>query len=253
MNKLVQHSSSFIKNNSATILSTIGGAGVIATTVMAVKATPKAIYLLEQAKEEKGDDLTRMQKVVVAAPAYIPAMVAGVSTIACIFGANVLNKRKQASLMSAYALVNSSYKEYREKVKVLYGEDSDEQVQVEVAKDHHDEDDVLDTDGEELFYDQFSKRYFKSTIYKVQRAEYEVNRDLAMQESVTVNDFYRYLDLPGIEGGDVIGWSSPMNFAAYWQVWIDFSHSEFTLDDGTKCRKIWMFQEPMVGFDEDCF
>lgn len=251
MNKLVQHSSKFIKNNSATILTSIGGVGVVVTSVMAVKATPKALRLLQKAEEEKGEELTALQKVAVVTPAYAPSIIVGVSTIACIFGANVLNKRKQASLMSAYALLNSSYKEYREKVSELYGEESEEEIQTELAKDKYAENEVLDNDGEELFYDNFSKRYFKSTIYKVQRAEYEVNRDLAMQESVTVNDFYRYLDIPGIEGGDVIGWSSPMNFAAYWQVWIDFSHSEFTLDDGTKCRKIWMFQEPLVGFDED--
>jgi hypothetical protein len=250
MNKLVRYSQSFVKNNSATILTTIGGIGVIATGVMAVKATPKAMLLLDGAKEEKGEELTTLQKVVVAAPAYVPTIIMGASTVACIFGANALNKRQQASLMSAYALATRSYKEYREKVTELYGEASDENVRVEVAKDNYEEDDVLDTDGKELFYDEFSKRYFRSTKYDVQRAVYDLNRDLVMQEIVNVNDYYRHLGLPEIKGGDQLGWSSGMNFEAYWQVWIDFSYSKFTLDDGTDCTKIYMFQEPMVDFDE---
>ena len=37
----------FFHNNSPTILTCIGAAGMIATTVLAVKATPKALKLLE--------------------------------------------------------------------------------------------------------------------------------------------------------------------------------------------------------------
>ena len=53
MNSLLSKSQRFLSKNSATILTCVGAAGVIATTVTAVKATPKAIKLLEKAKEEK--------------------------------------------------------------------------------------------------------------------------------------------------------------------------------------------------------
>ena len=74
-------------------------------------------------KEEKGEELTNFEIVKTAGPAYIPATVTGIATIACIFGANVLNKRRQAALMSAYALLDTSYKEYKGKLKELYGEE----------------------------------------------------------------------------------------------------------------------------------
>ena len=88
---LLSSSKLFLKRNSSTILTCIGAAGVIATSVLAVKATPKAMALLEQSEEEKGEKLTNMEKVQVAGPAYIPAAIVGASTIACIFGANVLS------------------------------------------------------------------------------------------------------------------------------------------------------------------
>ena len=140
MNNLLSRSKLFCKRNGSTILTCIGGAGVVATTVLAVKATPKAIKLLEKAEEEKGEKLTKTEIVKVAGPVYIPTILSGASTIACIFGANILNKRKQASLMSAYALLDNSYKEYRGMVSELYGEEAEERIKSELAKDKYDED-----------------------------------------------------------------------------------------------------------------
>ena len=116
MNKLVNKSKRFINRNASTILTCLGSIGVIATSVIAVKATPKALKLLETAKEEKGEELTSFEVIRTAGTIYIPAIITGGSTIACIFGANVLNKRSQAALMSAYALLDNSYKDYKKKV-----------------------------------------------------------------------------------------------------------------------------------------
>ncbi|WP_407450068.1 DUF6353 family protein [Fibrobacter sp.] len=250
MSNLLHVSKKFVKRNASTILTCMGGAGVVATSVMSVKATPKALEILELAEQEKGESLTRLEKVKVAGPTYIPSVVMGAATIACIFGANVLSKQQQAALMSAYAMIDSSYKEYREKVKELYGEEGDNNVRTEIAKDNYDEKEVTDLGGEELFFDEFSLRYFKSTLYKVQHAQYELNRDLIMQEWVTLNDYYRYLGIPGVEGGDEVGWSTCYNFDAYWQIWIDFSHNMFEMADGTECHRIGFFHEPYVDFED---
>jgi hypothetical protein len=249
MNGLLQSSKLFVKRNASNILTCMGGVGVVATSVMAVKATPKVLLILEETEKEKGEKLTRLEKIVAAGPAYLPSIAIGVSTIACIFGANMLNKRHQAALMSAYALIDNSYKEYKEKVKELYGEEYDERARDEIAKDKYDEKDILG-DDEELFYEEFSRRYFKSTHLKVQRALYDLNRELIMAECVTVNDYYKLLGLPPIDGGDEMGWSTGMNFDYYWQLWIDFSRHTFQLEDGTVVHKIVMFQEPDVTFEE---
>lgn len=52
-----------LRNNSPTILTCIGAIGVVGTSVLAVRATPKALKLLEKATEEKGEDLTKMEVV----------------------------------------------------------------------------------------------------------------------------------------------------------------------------------------------
>lgn len=250
MGKLVGRTKLFFKHNSATILTCVGGAGVIATSVMAAKATPKALRLLEAARNEKGEDLTKVEQVKVAGPAYIPAVIVGASTLACIFGANVLNKRQQASIMSAYALLDNSYRDYKKKVADMLGKEAHEEVIAEIAKDKLEEVEIGVEGDEKLFFDSFSGQYFESTIEKVQEAEYQINRDLSMRDYATVNEFYDYLGIPHIDAGDDIGWSTGMNFDYYWQSWIDFGHRKVTLDYGLECIIITMFAEPTLGWDE---
>lgn len=250
MNSLLSKSQMFLKRNSASILTCVGAAGVIATTVTAVKATPKALTLLEQAKEEKGEELTKLEVVKVAGPAYIPSVVLGVSTLACIFGANVLNKRGQASLMSAYALVDSSYKDYRKKVDELYGEEAGGQVRAGIAKDKYEDIDIELNDGRLLYYDFYSGQYFEATPAEVKNAEYELNRKLMMDDCVYLNEWYHLLDLEPLEHGLDFGWSTCANMDAYWQTWIDFHHEKTVMDDGLECIIISFMQDPFPDFED---
>ena len=247
MNKIVQKAQVFVKRNSSTILTALGGAGLVVTTVMAVKATPKAMELIKQAEEEKGDKLTRLEVVQTAGKVYIPTIIVGTSTLACIFGANALNKRKQAALMSAYALLDSSYKEYKNKVDDLYGEEAGQEVQASIARDKYD-DSVEIEDNKELFYDAFSGRYFNSTSYDVLRAEYNLNRKLSVETGAYLNDFYMLLDIPPTDAGTELGWSYGILESRYRASWIEFDHEKVIMDDGLECTIIRMRYEPVIDF-----
>lgn len=250
MNNLLRHTKLFISRNGSTILTCMGGVGLVATAVLTATATPKAMTRVKNAREEKGDELTKVETVIAAAPAYIPPVLTGLATLGCMFGANTLNKRQQASMASAYALLDTSYKEFKKKVGEVYGEDAVQKVQSEIAKDKYEESDIQPEDGMKLFYDDFSGRLFESTLEKVQEAEYNINRDLSMQGYATLNGFYDYLGLVPIEGGDELGWSAGMNFDYYWQEWIDFGHHKTTMGDDLECIMITMFSEPTLGWEE---
>ena len=248
MNGLLKGTQKFVKRNASTILTVVGGAGVVTTTVLAIKATPKALVLLDNAKAEKGEELTKVEKVKVAAPAYIPTVVTGVTTLACIFGANMLNKRQQASLISAYALLDNSYKEYKNKVTELYGEDANDRVNEELAKDKYEKTEVKN--DEKLFYDFYSGQFFKSTLTKVAQAEYQLNRDIHTRGWAELNEFYERLGIDDFEKYEALGWAEGGNYEMYWQAWVDFNHNKVTMDDGTEYIAITFFQEPYVGYEE---
>ena len=249
MNKLLRQSKLFFKRNGSTILTCAGGVGAVATAVIAVKATPKALQLIEQAKEEKGEDLTKWEVVQVAGPSYIPAIAMGVGTLACIFGANVLNKNQQAAMMSAYALLDGSYKDYKKKVEELYGEEADRQVVESIAKDKYEEEDIEVTGDMQLFYDDFSGRYFESTMEKVIAAEYAINRKISLWGGADLNEFYEALDIPQVDYGKFLGWSSGLLMEMAWSDWLDFDHEKVVMDDGLECYIITMSSEPMYDYE----
>ena len=71
----------FVKRNASTILTGLGSIGVLATTITAVKATPKTLRLIEEAEKEKekGDKLTTWEKVRTTTKPYLPAILLGIS------------------------------------------------------------------------------------------------------------------------------------------------------------------------------
>ena len=235
---LLNSSKIFLRRNSPTILTFLGAAGVVATSIAAAKATPKAMALLEKTKEEKGEELTKLEMVKVAGPAYIPAVAIGASTIACIFGANALNKKTQASIMSAYALLDTSYKQYKSKVKELYGENSDQNVKKEIAKDKFKDNDIHINNEKILFFDFYSLRYFESTERLVLKAENRVNELLKLYGRASLNDFYESLGMPTAYTGYELWWNVQKCPS------VEFTHDITTMDDGLECCVISMSVEP---------
>lgn len=249
-NKLLTYSTKFCKRNASTILTYVGGVGVVATAVTAVRATPKALERIEVATEEKGEELTKMEVVKVAWKPYIPAIAIGTATITCVFGANVLNKRTQAALTSAYALLDNSYKEYKKKTVELYGEDADKAIRDGIAADKYEEQDIQEEDdGKQLFYDVFSNRYFRATNEAILRAEYELNKEVQNNFYATINEYYDMVGLERIDGGDALGWSSAQLYDMYWNDWIDFWHEKVKLEDGMEYFAIH-YSEPFPDFED---
>lgn len=260
MNNLLSQSKLFWKRHGSTVLTCVGSVGAVATAVMSAKATPKARKLLEEARKEKGKELTKTEKIRVAGPAYIPAIITGTATITCIFGANILNKRQQAAMMSAYALLDNSYKEYRNKLKELYGEEAHQNIVDAIAVEKANDISVTgsyfcsscDLTADEacgepvLFYEEHSNRYFEATIEQVINAEYHLNRNYILRGYCYLNELYEFLGLETTDYGSVLGWT-PTDEGEYW---IEFNHRKVTLDDGLECYILEMPFEPTYDFLE---
>lgn len=263
MKGLLSKTKSFLKRSSPTILTCFSVAGVVGTTVLAVKATPKAVELIknDSRRNHDGDPYayTKLEAIQSCWQCYIPAALVGLSTIACIFGANVLNKRNQASLVSAYALLNQSYQQYRNAAKAVYGDDADEKIKIEAAKNVyvsaagcHIYDPESESESEEiLFYDTFCQRYFTSTMSSVINAQYHVNRNFALRGWSNINELYDFLGLEKHHGGDLIGWSADEMSESGLAPWIEFENRLVKFDDGLECYLISTLCEPIVLNPDD--
>ena len=256
----------WLQRSSPTILTLIGAIGVISTAVLAATATPKALLKIKEDSKKNHDGdagaFTKKEAIISSWRCYIPSMITGATTVLCIFGANLLNKRQQVSLISAYAFLDQSYRKYKSKLKELYGDEAHNAIVDSITKEKCSDVHIIcpgimsesSLDFEErsepedirTFYDSYSERYFESTVSKVLQAEYHLNRNFALGGSVQLNDFYDFLGLEKTVLGDQVGWSNEYDEL----YWIDFNHRHVVLDDGLDVYIIEMVFEPTAEWCE---
>lgn len=214
---IVKSTQKAIRKHSPQILTGLGIAGMVTTTILAVKATPKALKAIEAAKEEaQKDKLTPVEVVKATWKCYVPSAVLGVSSTACLVGANSVHQRRAAALTTAYKLSETALAEYREKVVETIGEKKEQTVRDQVAQKQLDQTPVSKTevymtgDGETTFLEPLSKRYFKSDRTKVEKVENTLNKQMLHDicGDVSLNEFYDELGLDRTDLGDNLGWTT---------------------------------------------
>lgn len=227
----------FVNKHSHGILIGTGITGMLTTTVLAVKATPTALALIEKEKQKQDKDkLTPVDVIKVAWKPYVPAAVTGGLSIACLVGASSVHTRRNAALATAYKLSETALTEYREKVVETIGEAKEQQIREKVAKERVEKNPVATNEvvitnkGETLCYDSISGRYFKSDIDRIKKTANELNRRMLTDAFgyVSVNEFYDELELDHIGVGDDLGWNVESGL-------IEIELGSCLTPDGTPC------------------
>ena len=246
------------RKHSPEILTGIGIAGMLSTTVLAVRATPKALMLIEEKKREKkfaGEqpELTKIEVVKTAWKPYIPAAVTGVASVACLVGASSVNARRNAALAAAYALSETTLADYKEKVVETIGEKKAQEVKDAIAKDQIEKNPpskstVIATDkGETLCYDSISGRYFKSDIEYIRRAVNNLNERLLFDTHVSLNEYYDEIGLEEIfPMGEDLGWTVDPDSANKGLIELDFSSQ---LTEGIPCLVVGFSNAPRYDYE----
>ena len=234
--------------HSPEILTGIGIGGMITTTVLAVVATPKALALIEKAEQEKEEQLTPIETVKAAWKPYVPAIVTGVGSVACLIGASSVNARRNAALATAYQLSTTALAEYKEQVLDTIGEKKEELVREKVSQKQLDKtpisgNEVIFTgNGTSLCLDPLSQRYFECDIETIRQAEITLNKQMQQSicGSVSLNEFYDEIGLDRIDIGDELGWN-----AGYL---IDLDDHPGKSSNGKLCWVIGHHNAPMYGY-----
>ena len=242
-----------VTKHSPEILTAMGIAGMVTTVVLAVKATPKALEKIEEAEQEKGEELTPVETVKTAWKPYIPVAATGVASVACLLGAHSVHTKRYTALTAAYHLSTTAFSEYRDKVIETIGEKKEKVVHDNIAKEELKKNPVsqqqvfLTKRGTTLFFDPLSGRYFTSDIDRIRRARDELNYKMTggMEMYVSLNEFYDAIELPRIDLGNTIGWT--VNKGG--MIDIHFS-AQFVEDEDTTCTVIEHLVPPKYGFDK---
>lgn len=242
--------------HSPEILIGIGVAGFITTTVLAVKATPKALDLIARADDEKfdnghGEHLTKVEVIKAAWKPYIPAAVTGVVSIACVIGSNSVNAKRNAALATAYQLSTAALNEYKDKVIETIGEKKEQTIREKISKDRIEQNPVTNStvyvtgDGDSLFLEPISKRYFKSDIERVRSVINTLNETMYNDPfgNISLSDFYDDIGLERTDISDDIGWN-----IANGSIKVEF-HPAMS-DNGKPCLALYYTTAPNWGFDK---
>lgn len=246
--KALRNMENALRKHSPEILTGIGIAGMITTTVLAVRATPKALTCIDERKEELETEKLPPKDLIIAAwKCYIPATAIGAVSVLCLISANSVNIRRRTALATAYSLSESAFREYQEKVIEAIGEKKEETIRDSLAKEKVEQHPVstqqviLTERGNILCYDSASGRYFKSDIEKLRKAENELNRRMLDEMFISWNDFNYEVGLPHMSMGDDLGWNIDTGY-------LELKLSSQIADDGTPCLVIDYHVEPRYDF-----
>lgn len=157
------------KKHSPEVLVVAGTIGVVASAVMACKATTKAGKIKEEMNEEMDkihevaeahredyteEDLKKDTTIVYAQTAvkyvklYAPSVALGVVSLTCILASNSILRKRNIALAAAYTAVDKGFKEYRGRVVERFGTELDKELRYNIkAKEF--EEPVVDEKGKE--------------------------------------------------------------------------------------------------------
>lgn len=144
-----------IKKHSPEILATVGVVGVVASGVMACKATMKLNDVLEDSKEtidkikevsnnpsyaekyseedaKKDLTITYAQTGVKIAKLYAPSIALGTFSLSCLLISNNILRKRNMALSAAYLTVDKSFKEYRNRVSERFGEQVEKEIRYNI-------------------------------------------------------------------------------------------------------------------------
>ncbi len=222
-----------VKSNSPELLTAIGVSGVVTTSFLTAKASFKAARCLG----EESPYLSVKEKGKIVWKLFIPPAVAGTVTVGCVIGASKTSAKRTAAAVTAYSLTERAFSEYKEKVIEQIGKGKEQKIRDELAQKNVDgnpvgsKEVVVIGSGQVLCCELLTKRYFRSDMETLRKAQNDINAMLNSGVYVTLEEFYDIIGLSNTSQSDHLGWESDK------QMNLDFST---VLSDA---------KEPCLAFD----
>lgn len=240
-----------LKKHSPEILVVAGVIGTIASAVMACKATTKVSEVLDNTKDiidsihncqeneamadqytpedaKKDLAIVYVQTGVKLAKLYAPAVALGALSLGSILASNNILRKRNVALAAAYATVDKTFKEYRNRVVERFGEQVDKELRHNIKAQKIDKMVTDEETGKEKkvketiqvaetpdnsdyakFFDSSCKAWEENAEYNMMylKAQQQYANDkLKAQGYLFLNDVYDMLGIPRTKAGQIVGW-----------------------------------------------
>lgn len=203
-------------DNTPAILTAVGVAGAITTAVLSGRSAVETYVILEDAKPgpdqmDYGLGIDRKEKAKLVWQVWVLPVSVGAITCTSIVMANRIGTRRAAAMATAYVISEKAFEEYREKVVEKLGVNKERAARDEIAQNRvskMDDSDIFLDEGEVLCCDQFTGRYFKSTMENIKKAQNDTNYQIMHSGNQSLSEFYGRLGLEPTSMSDGLGWNS---------------------------------------------
>ena len=247
----------YISKHSPEILTGLGVSSMITSTILAVKATPKAVIKIKKERfkrnlhsnSDKEVELSYKDMIKLTWKDYLPAVSFGITGIIFIGCACNINSKRSAALASAYALSERTLSTYRNKVIETIGERKEKEIKRKVSQDEIDKNPpqstqvIITSKGNTLMRDTLSGRYFRSDLDTIKKALNVINRTMTYENYISLNQFYSAIGLDNVKNGDHIGWNIDDGL-------IELDYNACIADNDEPCICIDYSRVPKANFDK---
>lgn len=237
-----------IGKHSPEILTGLGVAGFVSATVLSVKATAKAMKLLEEAKELKGEEpLSPMEVTKAAWKCYIPTAATIVISGICVISGLNINLKRNAAIASIAAIGENAFREYQSKVIETIGEKKEQAIQSALGKEHIEKDPPPKTTDEVVgkiwIRDRESGDYIYDYIENVRKCMNDLNWDINHNNEsyVSLADFRDAVGFKIREDDYYRGWNVSKGL-----VDIDFTYTDDP--DGRRIAELYHKNRPVSDY-----
>lgn len=265
-----------LKKKSPELLIVIGVAGVVASAVMACKATLKATEIADEAKKDidviheaeaagetksgkpySAEDTRKDLTIVYAhtagkyAKLYAPSAVLGVASIICIVASHNILKERSIAVATAYAKLDKSYTDYRNRVAERFGEEIERELRYNI-KAREIETPVTDEKGKTKtvkemvdvaaegwdpseyspyarIFDESHPQWTKDAEmnqYYLKARQAQATDILRARGHLFLNEVYDMLGFPRTKAGAVVGWLYDPKHPEFGDSYVDFGMYE---------------------------
>ena len=271
----------FLKTNAGWVLTALGSAGLIGTVFLVGKETPAAQMELEEEQCHKlagiheeyrksegvsfdesytlpdewydKADLTFWEKTKIVFPIYLPAILMGTGTLACFWGAQIFNARKQAALIAAYGTLAMQFDQYREAIKAEYGEEADKKAlavsKMEVKRLQKEIEKLKEENGPQLWeYASLPGVIFEERPENMYKTFMLFNRNILHRCYGTLHELYKATGIPSscfnVNDSLEYGWSEYENEVSWGTPYVDFRVRKVKAKNGVEVNLVETFIPP---------
>ena len=237
----LRHVGRFTDANSPAILAGVGVTGVFVTAVLSARGATHAERLLSTCEPP----LNRTDAAKLVWKEYVPAVVVGAGTATAIVLSTRIGLRRTAAMTAAFTLSEKAFSDYRDKVVEQVGKNKATKIADAVAQDQVSKTPVpgnlVVVEGtDQLCFDAWSGRYFKSNMEAIKKAQNDLNYAIINHDYASLSDFYDLLDLDHTQDSDDIGWNV--------DELMELEYSTCLSPDGKPAISIRFYSKPIRGF-----